>query len=60
MMSSIAHAAGYLAGAVGIGFAVAFGLYAGIQAASRAFGPINIKLNLPPIELRHPGDQERK
>ena len=41
-MSEIAHALGYLSGAVGIGFAAGFGLFAGIKAATAVFGPIQI------------------
>lgn len=52
------HAAGYLSGAVGIGFAVAFGMYAGIKAASWWLGPLNV--NIGPIQLntRHHGDKQ--
>jgi hypothetical protein len=50
MMNDIAHALGYLSGAVGIGFAAAFGMYAGIKAASHFFGPLNV--NVGPIRIK--------
>lgn len=36
------HAVGYLSGAAGIGFALAFGLFAGIKAATVCFGAIQL------------------
>lgn len=55
-MSEIAHALGYLSGAVGIGFAVAFGMYAGIKAATYCFGALQINWNIPPIHLKRSDD----
>jgi hypothetical protein len=37
---------GYMTGAAGLGFALAFGLYAGIKAATWAFGAIEVKTNV--------------
>lgn len=48
-MSDIMHAAGYLSGAVGIGFAVAFGMYAGLKVASWWLGPL--KIDLGPVNM---------
>jgi threonine/homoserine/homoserine lactone efflux protein len=45
-VSEIAHAMGYMTGAAGLGFALAFGLYAGIKAATWAFGAIEVKTNV--------------
>lgn len=54
-MSELAHALGYLSGAVGIGFAAAFGVYAGIKAASHCFGPLNVNVGPIHIKASQPG-----
>ncbi len=48
-MSDIMHAVGYLAGATGIGFAVAFGMFAGLKAASWWLG--SLKIDMGPLNL---------
>lgn len=45
MLADIAHAMGYLAGAVGIAAAVSFGLRAGWEIAHLVFGPFTIGMN---------------
>lgn len=44
-MTDFLQALSYLCGIFAGCFAVSFGLYAGIQAASKALGPINVNFN---------------
>jgi hypothetical protein len=52
-VNEIMHAVGYVSGAIGISFAIAFGLYAGVMAAAWCFGPIRTSKNTTEHHYHH-------